>query len=89
MRENDRKSTGRDVLDKLEKISEKARKSGDPGPRPKTDITGSTEFSRAQENEWENRSKLYAKLALELITVVYVETENGEDRTYYFPEILK
>ena len=80
-------NAGRDVLDKLEKISEKAKeKVRDPGVlRPKIDITGPTKFSRAQANEWENRSKLYAKLALEpLITVVYTETENGEHRTYYF-----
>ena len=57
----------------------------DPGVlRPKIDITGPTKFSRAQANEWENRSKLYAKLALEPPVVVYAETENGEDRTYYF-----
>ena len=43
MRENDRKiNAGRDVLDKLEKISEKAKeKVRDPGVlRPKIDITG-------------------------------------------------
>ena len=81
-------NAGRDVLDKLEKISEKAKeKVRDPGVfTPTLDITGQNiNVVRAQTNEKEKRSKLYAKLALEpLITVVYTETENGEHRTYYF-----
>ena len=81
-------NAGLDVIDKLEKISEKAKeKVRDPGVfTPTLDITGQNiNVVRAQTNEKEKRSKLYAKLALEpLITVVYTETENGEHRTYYF-----